>query len=52
MNIGLYLKKFDKSGDHKINLDVFKKAFPLMEKWGVKIDDAEKEFQKIDTNGR
>ena len=44
-------EKVDKSGDHKINLDEFKKALPLMEKWGVKIDDPEKEFQKIDTNG-
>ena len=44
-------EKVDKSGDHKINLDEFKKALPLMEKWGFKIDDPEKEFQKIDTNG-
>ena len=44
-------EKVDKSGDHKINLDELKKALPLMEKWGVKIDEPEKEFQKIDTNG-
>ena len=44
-------EKVDKSGDHKINLDEFKKALPLMEKWGVKIDEPNKEFQKIDTNG-
>ena len=44
-------EKVDKSGDHKINLDEFKKALTLMEKWGVKINEPEKEFQKIDTNG-
>ena len=43
-------EKVDKSGDHKINLDEFKKALPLMEKWGVKINEAETEFQKIDKN--
>ena len=44
-------EKVDKSGDHKISLDEFKKALSTMEKWGVKIDDPEKEFKNIDKNG-
>ena len=35
----IMFEKVDKSGDHKSDLDEFKKALPLMEKWGVKIDD-------------
>ena len=27
-------EKLDKSGDHQINLEEFKKAIPTMEKWG------------------
>ena len=40
----------DKSGDHQINLDEFKKALPTMEKWGLKINNPEEEFKKIDKN--
>ena len=43
-------EKVDKSGDHKISLEEYKKALPLMEKWGVKIEDPGKEFQTIDKN--
>ena len=43
-------EKVDKSGDHQINLDEFKKAIPQMEKWGVKISEPEEEFKKIDKN--
>ena len=42
--------RIDTSDDFKINLDEFKKAVPTLNKWGVKIDDPVKEFNKIDTN--
>ena len=42
--------RLDTSDDFKINLDEFKKGIPLMEKWGVKIDNPEAEFNKIDKN--
>ena len=40
----------DNSGDHQINLEEFKKAVPTMEKWGVRIENPEEEFKKIDKN--
>ena len=42
-------QKVDDSGDHKISLEEFKKAIPLMKNWGVEIKDseAEKEFSNI-----
>ena len=42
-------QKVDDSGDHKISLDEFKKALPLMNKYGAEIKDneAEKEFNNI-----
>ena len=43
-------EKMDKSGDKQISLEEFKKAKDLMANWGVKIDDPEKEFKKIDVN--
>ena len=42
--------RIDTSDDFKINLEEFKKAIPILEKWGVKISDPVKEFNKIDTN--
>ena len=46
-------QKLDTSGDHKISLDEFKKAIPIMKNWGVEIkeEDAEREFNNIDSNG-
>ena len=44
-------ESIDASGDKKVSLEEFKKALPLMEKWGVKIKDPESEFKSIDTNG-
>ena len=41
----------DTDGDHKINLQEFKNAVPIMERWGVKIKNPVQEFKKIDTNG-
>ena len=43
-------QKVDSSGDHKISLDEFKNAVPTMEKWGVEIDNPEREFNNIDVN--
>lgn len=44
-------QRVDSSGDHKISLEEFKKAIPLMKNWGVEIkeSEAEKEFNNIDT---
>ena len=44
-------ESIDVSGDKKISMEEFKKALPLMEEWGLKITDPEKEFKAIDTNG-
>jgi len=41
----------DTTDDRRVELDEFKKAVPLMAKWGVKIEDPEKTFAEIDTNG-
>ncbi|KAL2611349.1 hypothetical protein R1flu_023041 [Riccia fluitans] len=43
-------KKLDTSHDRRVDLDEFKAALPLLESWGVKISDAEAEFEKIDAN--
>ena len=42
--------RIDTSDDFKINLEEFKKAIPILEKWGVKITDPKSEFKKIDNN--
>ena len=44
-------QKVDSSGDHRISLDEFKNAVPTMEKWGVEIDNPEREFNNIDVSG-
>lgn len=43
--------RIDSGDDRRINFDEFKSAIPLMETWGVKIDDAEATFQEVDKNG-
>ena len=42
--------RIDTSDDFKVDINEFKKALPILEKWGVKISDPEKEFNSIDTN--
>jgi Ca2+-binding EF-hand superfamily protein len=42
--------RIDSSNDFKISINEFKKAIPTLEKWGIKIDDPESEFNKIDNN--
>jgi Ca2+-binding EF-hand superfamily protein len=44
-------KKLDASHDDKVSLDEFKHALPILEKWGVKVTNAEKTFKEIDTSG-
>ena len=44
-------ESIDVSGDKKITIEEFKKAIPLMEKWGVKVNDPQSEFKSIDSNG-
>ena len=43
--------EIDTSDDRRITLAEFKKAIPLVEKWGVKITDADATFKEIDANG-
>ena len=42
--------RIDSSQDFKISINEFKKAIPTLEKWGIKINDPESEFNKIDIN--
>lgn len=42
--------RIDKSDDFKVDINEFKKALGTLESWGVKITDAQAEFNKIDTN--
>ncbi|KAL3682566.1 hypothetical protein R1sor_000588 [Riccia sorocarpa] len=42
--------KVDTSDDRRVSLDEFKAAVPLLERWGLKIEDAEAEFEKVDAN--
>jgi hypothetical protein len=44
-------KRIDITGDKRVELYEFKAAVPMMNKWGVNIDDAEAIFKSIDTNG-
>lgn len=44
-------ERIDTNHDRKVTLSEFKLALPKLEKWGVKISDAEKTFKEIDSNG-
>ena len=44
-------KRIDQNFDKKIQLEEFKQAQPIMEKWVGKIEDIEKEFCEIDDQG-
>ncbi len=41
--------KIDKTGDKKISVDEFSAAVPLMEQFGIKIDNPKKMFNEIDS---
>ena len=43
--------EIDKSGDHKVSLEEFKKAVPTMKTFNVEVKDPEKEFKTIDKDG-
>jgi hypothetical protein len=34
-------REIDTSDDHRVSIEEFKKALPIMSKWGVKITDPE-----------
>ena len=42
--------RIDTSDNFKLDLNEFKKAIPTLSKWGVKINNPEAEFKKIDAN--
>jgi Ca2+-binding EF-hand superfamily protein len=42
--------RIDSGDDRRINLEEFKAAVPMIERWGVKIEDAEATFGEIDDN--
>jgi len=43
--------RLDSNHDKKVSLTEFKVAIPIMEKWGVKVNDPSETFAQIDTNG-
>lgn len=44
-------EEIDEEGDLRISFEEFKKAGPILERWGAKIDDLEKTFKEIDRDG-
>ena len=42
--------RIDTSDDFKVDINEFKKAVPILEKWGVKITDPNAEFKNNDNN--
>ena len=42
--------RVDTSDDFKVDIKEFKKALPTLQKWGVKVSEAEGEFKKLDRN--
>jgi len=44
-------ERIDNDGDRRMDLEEFKLAVPSLEKWGVKVTDAEQSFKAIDSNG-
>merc|ERR1712173_351380 len=41
----------DSGDDNRVDLEEFEAALPLLEEWGVKVEDAEATFAEIDDNG-
>eukprot|EP00760_Papus_ankaliazontas_P028629 PhM_4_TR3816/c0_g1_i1/m.91983 len=41
----------DTDDDRRVDFEEFKKALPLIESWGYKVEDAEAEFKKVDADG-
>ena len=43
-------ERVDVDGNRKLSLEEFKKAVPLLEKWGVQVTDPGQTFRTIDTD--
>lgn len=43
--------RIDSDGDHRVSIEEFRSAIPMLEKWGVQISDPETVFRTIDTDG-
>ena len=43
--------RIDSGDDRRIDLEEFQSYIPMIEGWGLKIEDPEAEFNKIDENG-
>ena len=43
--------RIDSGDDRRIDLEEFQSSIPMIEGWGLKIEDPEAEFNKIDENG-
>jgi Ca2+-binding EF-hand superfamily protein len=41
----------DSGDDRRISLEEFQKALPKLAEWGIQVEDASGEFNKIDVNG-
>lgn len=44
-------QRIDANNDRKVTFSEFMQAIPIMEKWGVKIQDPQRTFKEIDLNG-
>lgn len=43
--------RIDTDDDRRIDFDEFKKAIPMMKKWGITINDPQKAFSEADSDG-
>ena len=43
--------EIDKSDDNRISVDEFKQALPDIKRWGVTIEDPDKAFAEVDSDG-
>eukprot|EP00494_Astrolonche_serrata_P024825 UN25085 len=56
VNLARYLELWaafdsvDTGGDDRIDFEEFKASIPVLEEWGIKVEDPEKEFSAIDGN--
>jgi len=44
-------ERIDVNHDRKVSFTEFKQAIPIMEKWGIKLQDPAKTFRDVDENG-
>lgn len=43
--------ELDTNKDNRLSFEEFKNAIPTLERWGVKITDAEASFKEVDSDG-